>query len=167
MNKVFDNINSYSPIKIDYHRTIVSYGLEDLGNGNATWYEIYFTHQHGIYPSFEQIKNAIITDINARTDQKILSGFVWNGKNIWLSEENQKNFSEAQRIALMSNGGNLPIAFKLGEDEEGNPVYYEFTTVEELTQFYLSAVAYIQQCLTEGWNKKDNINWESYKVNEQ
>ena len=116
-------------------------------------------------PSMAQVKDFVFSVINAQTDKKILSGFVWNNKPVWLSEENQKNFSEAQRIAVMSNGANLPIVFKLGEDEHGDPIYHEFTSTEELTQFYLAAVAYIQQCLTEGWQKKDSIDWNDYDIN--
>ena len=88
---------------------------------------------------------------------------MWNGNNIWLSEENQKNFSEAQRIASMTGGQSLPVKFKLGEDENGNPIYYTFTTVEELNGFYLAAVAFIQQCLNEGWTRKDAIDWTPYQ----
>jgi len=64
----------------------------------------------------------------------------------------------------MSNGANIPITFKLGEDENGNAVYHTFTTTEELTGFYLAAVAFIQNCLSEGWQKKDNIDLEPYKA---
>ena len=50
-----------------------------------------------------------------------------------------------------SNSSILPITFKLGEDENEEPIYYTFTTVEELTSFYTQAFAYINQCLNEGW----------------
>lgn len=110
-----------------------------------------------------EIKKAVLDYINAKTDERILSGFVWNGINVWLSSENQRNFSEAQRVALMTNGQSLPVTFKLGENADGQPVYHEFTTTEELTGFYLSAVAFIQQCLGEGWQQKDNIDWSKYE----
>lgn len=165
MNKVFGEISSYAPVSVYGKRTTACYDYQEVGDGeHATWYEIYFTQSHNIYPNIESIKSAIIKDINDRTDYNILTGFEWNGTKVWLSEENQKNFSEAQRIAVMSNGANIPITFKLGEDENGNPVYHTFTTVEELTGFYLAAVAYIQRCLSEGWQKKDNIDLEPYKA---
>ena len=166
MNKVFGEITLYSPIRTQGKRTIVSYDFEEVGDGvNATWYEIYFSQRVSIYPNLDTIKESILKDINERTDEKILSGFVWNNINVWLSAENQRNFSEAQRVAQMTNGASLPVKFKLGEDNEGNPVYHTFNTVEELNEFYLAAVAYIQQCLNEGWELKDSIDWTKYDIN--
>lgn len=115
----------------------------------------YFLYHDTPNPDPSKVKDIIDAHINAKTDQRILSGFVWNGKNVWLSDENQRNFSEAQRAAMITNGASLPITFKLGEDAQKNPIYHEFTTVEELTGFYLSVVAYINQCLNEGWREKD------------
>lgn len=114
-------------------------------------------------PSMDEIKKFIIDVINTKTDEKILSGFVWNGISVWLSEENQRNFSEAQRIAASMPQAILPVTFKLGEDSEGNPVYHQFETADELTGFYMNAVAYINQCLAEGWQEKDNFDFSSYE----
>lgn len=111
----------------------------------------------------EEERQMSIKRIDAQTDLKILNGFKWTategedaGKtfNVWLSAENQRNYSEGQRVALMTNGQSLPVEFKLGE-EDGIPQYHTFSSLEELTSFYLSAVAYIQQCLNEGWREKD------------
>ncbi len=43
------------------------------------------------------------------------------------------------------------------------PVYYTFNTAAELSDFYISAQQFIQQCINEGWNKKDNIDWTPYE----
>ena len=95
------------------------------------------------------------------TDQKILTGFVWDKKPVWLSTENQFNFKAAYDLAIQTNGSNLPITFKLGEDNS-MPVYHTFTTIEDLADFYTNAMLYIQQCLSEGWAKKDNFDWSLY-----
>lgn len=113
-----------------------------------------------------EVRKIVVDYINSKTDERILSGFVWNGINVWLSDENQRNFSEAQRVAMITNGQSLPMTFKLGEDANGSPVYHEFTAVEELTGFYLAAVAYINQCLNEGWQEKDNIDWSQYGISD-
>ena len=63
-------------------------------------------------PSMQEVKDFIYGVINMQTDEKILTGFVWNNKPVWLSEENQKNFSEAQRVAQMTEGASLPVKFK-------------------------------------------------------
>lgn len=127
------------------------------------WYEIYIYKKKKSSLSLQDVKNAIIADINARTDEKILSGFVWNGKPVWLSAESQTNFSAAEYTASTKNGLGLPVTFKLGE-QDGTPVYHEFTTVEELSGFYLEAQAYIKQCLGEGWQEKDSIDWAPYEA---
>lgn len=75
--------------------------------------------------------------------------------------ENQFNYKAAYDLAIQTNGANLPQVFKFGSTE--NPEYYKFETVEELTDFYTKATAYINQCLAVGWAKKDNINWDDYK----
>lgn len=147
-------------VSVGIRTTIMRFDIEETENG---WEceEICINHKE---PHLEaaEVKKIVIDRINAKTDARILSGFRWNGINVWLSEENQRNFSEAQRVALMTNGQSLPVTFKLGENAEGNPVYHEFTSVEELTGFYLAAVAFIQQCLVEGWQEKDSIDWSLY-----
>jgi len=115
-------------------------------------------------PSMQEVKDFIYGVINMQTDEKILAGFVWNNKPVWLSEENQKNFSEAQRVAQMTDGASLPVKFKLGEDENGIPIYHTFTTLKAITQFYTSAVAYINQCLNDGWEEKDAFDFAPYEM---
>lgn len=164
MNKVFGNIEKYIPIKENGNRWIVSYGFEKVGDGvNATWYEIYFYKKQVGKPSFQKVKNAVLNDINSQTDHKILTGFVWNNIHVYLSIENQRNFSEAYHMA-QSSSSILPITFKLGENEDGEPVYHTFSTSYELSDFYTQAFTYINQCLNEGWQRKDAIDWEPYKA---
>lgn len=55
----------------------------------------------------------------------------------------------------------LPVTFKFGTDEE--PQYHEFTTLEELTEFYTSCMSYIQGCYQSGWQKKDNFDYVPYE----
>ena len=116
----------------------------------------------------KDVKDAIYADINKKTDEKILNGFKWTPAggepvNVYLSEENQRNFSEAQRMAA-ENSFVLPITFKLGETDDEQPVYHTFETAEELNSFYLSAFSYINQCLNAGWKEKDAIDWSPYEA---
>ena len=39
----------------------------------------------------------------------------------------------AYDLAVQTNGVSLPVTFKFGDND--NPVYYKFTTLEELTDF--------------------------------
>lgn len=63
---------------------------------------------------------------------------------------------------MQKDGATLPVTFKMGEDAEGNPVYHTFETMEDADDFYLKAVAFINQTLAEGWTRKDSIDWEPY-----
>lgn len=160
--KIQGNKQNYSAVREDRNRYIVNYGLQEMEDGiNATWFEIVFYKKQG-KPTFQMAKDAILEDINSQTDYKILTGLVWNDKPVWLSTENQFNFSEGERKAK-DNPSRLPITYKIGQDADGNPVYHTFTTVEEITGFYDTCFAYINQCLNEGWQRKDSIDWEPYK----
>ena len=73
---------------------------------------------------------------------------------MWLSEENQLNFSTA--IA--------PVNLKIGEQADGTPVYHDFETAKQLANFWKDCLAWKQQCLTDGWAEKDSIDWSQYQV---
>ena len=166
-NKLSGIKSDFAVIREDESRIIVSYGLKKLSKTSYEWYEIYFYKKQHSQISLADVKAAIIADIDARTDEKILTGFVWTPEggdpiNVWLSMENQRNFSEAQRMAS-ANEAILPLTFKLGENENGAAVYHTFATSSELNAFYLAAFAYINQCLNEGWAIKDGIDWTPYE----
>ena len=167
MNKYSGNVSDFQPVVEDASRVVISYGLKELSESKAEWFEVVFYKKQG-RPNLEAVKKAVIADINAQTDEKIISGFVWTPEggepiNVWLSEENQRNFSEAQRIAMIMPDAILPVTFKLGEQADETPIYHEFTTAEELTGFYLQAVAFINATLSDGWQRKDSIDWAPYE----
>ena len=81
--------------------------------------------------------------------------------SIWLSSENQFNYKAAYDLAVMSQGKSLPVVFKFGSTD--NPMYYQFETLEDISDFYLSAMAHVNKCLDEGWKKKDSIDWSVYE----
>lgn len=68
---------------------------------------------------------------------------------IWLSSENQFNYKAAYDLAIQTEGANLPIKFKFGTTE--NPEYFIFESIEDLSDFYLSAMTFINKTLQEGW----------------
>jgi hypothetical protein len=130
---------------------------EEIESPLATWQEHTFNH----IPTLSEIKEVITNYYNKLIDQSILSGLVWNGMKVWLSNENQFNYKVAYDLAVQTNGATLPIVFKFGDDDEA--VYYEFKTLEDLSNFYITSINYVQTVLQEGWNKKDKINWDIYK----
>ena len=59
-------------------------------------------------------------------------------------------------MAVQTGGQSLPVKFKFGTDEA--PVYYTFTTLEELQEFFMTSLAFVQRVLDEGWQEKDNLD---------
>ena len=114
-------------------------------------------------PSIEEVKEFVIGVIDNQTDEKILDSYEFtpdgeeNPIVVWLSKESQTNFSEAHRLQI------VPVKFKLNETADKQPIYHTFETFEELNRFYVGGVAYINQCLNEGWAKKDSIDWTPYE----
>ena len=112
-------------------------------------------------PSLNEIKDTIYSWYNKQIDKAILEGFVWKDMPVWLSTENQFNYKAAYDLAVQTNGITLPVKFKFGSPE--NPVYYVFKDLPDFTDFYASAMRYINSTLDAGWQAKDNINWDNYK----
>lgn len=165
MNKVQGKQSTFAPIKQDASRIIISYGCKAVENSdNATWREIYLYKKQQNALTLDDVKTAILADINSRTDAKILSGMVWNGKPVWLSQENQFNFKAAYDLAVQTEGATLPVTFKLGEQEDGTPVYHTFDNMADAQDFYTKAVAHIHQAVADGWAEKDAIDWAPYEA---
>lgn len=143
-------------IRWDYQPHNNEEGEED----GVTFVEHTFLHK----PTLDEIKAVIIEYINAQIDERIVSGFTWNGKPVWLSIENQFNFKAAYDLAVQTEGANLPLKFKLGEDSDGLPVYHTFRSIESLADFYTKGVDFKQQCLDDGWRRKDGIDWSPYEA---
>lgn len=112
-------------------------------------------------PTIEEIKDIVRYGINQATDEAILSGFTWKDMPVWLSTENQFNYKATYDLAVMKESSVLPVVFKFGTTD--TPIYHEFTTLEELEDFYLKAIAYIRDTLADGWKMKDSINWNEYE----
>lgn len=171
MNKVSGKKSDFQLMSEDASRIIIGYGQKKVTGKNLyEWYEVYFYIKQKNAISLQEVKNAILDDVNARTDEKILTGFIYqddNGDdvNVWLSKENQSNYSEAQRLADKAGAENYkPIKFKLGEDENRQAKYRTFQTLEDLNTFYYAVFAYIKGCVDAGWDEKDAIDWTPYEA---
>lgn len=129
----------------------------------------FIQHQFDHKPTMAEIKEFVIGVVDAQTDNTIVSGLVWTPQaggdpvNVWLSRENQINFKAAYDLAVQKHGATLPVTFKMGETGDDTPVYHTFETMEDAEDFYLHAVAFIQQTLAAGWQKKDTIDWTPYE----
>ena len=115
----------------------------------AEWYEYDFDHR----PTADEIRALFVELVNENVQQSILTGFVYEGCPVYLSIENQVTFR---------NSMTCPVRLKLGEAEDGSPVYYEFTSASKLTAFQKAVGNHVQKCLDEGWIEKDNFDVEPY-----
>ena len=147
----------YNPVKGEWV-LIFPTGTAD-GDGYVTAQRVILAGHIGM----EAIKDAVLTWCNQEVDRAILSGFQWRGMPIWLNSENQLNYKATFDLVMQFQGGRgtLPVTFKFGHD--GDSVYHEFTSVDELADFYLSSVAYVKDVLSKGWAKKDAIDWSLYE----
>ena len=154
----------FAPIRDEGTRITICYGLTKASGELYEWYEIYLPKKQNAQLTFQMVKDAIIADIDAQTDEKILDGYEFTPDGadtsiiVWLSKESQTNFSEAHRLQI------VPVKFKLNETADKQPIYHTFETFEELNRFYVGGVAYINQCLNEGWQRKDSIDWTPYEA---
>ena len=106
------------------------------------------------------MQNKILSEIDTLVKDKILKGFVWNGYSVWLSSENQKNYSDWYNLAK-STDKIFPLTAKFNKN--GKTIYYEFTTLNELEDLYIKMTKYINDTVNYGRKMKDNINWDDYK----
>ena len=153
MEKYQGKATTYAPVKQNASQVIISYGLQPLpGTDDATWQQAILYKKQNQLLTLDVVKEAVIAHINQRVREAIISGLEWKGKPVWLSEENQLNF--AQAIA--------PATLKIGETADGHPVYETFDTQADLDTFNRAWIAHRQQCLTQGWQEKDSIDWQPY-----
>ena len=151
MGKVFGMTERFALIDTTGNRTIVNYGKEEVDEINSTWHEVSFSKAHSEKPSIEQIKSAIIEDINADIKAKILNGFeymIQHGQqegtvvNLWLSDANQKDFSD---LDSSSDTLDFPVRYKVGE-KDGSEVFEYFQDKEEIHDFCCMITKFIHQC---------------------
>lgn len=158
------NKKMYNPITTDGKTSVVMWDYRPFldENGNEIERGKWQVEKLVGDISLDRIKTVILDYYNSKIDEKIVSGMVWKNMKIWLSHENQFNYKAAYDLAIQTGGKNLPVVFKFGENNV--PQYYEFETVEDLSDFYLSSMQHIQQTLEEGWRLKDSIDWTIYQI---
>lgn len=130
----------------------------DVPTDRASWKYFIVNHK----PSVSEIKDAIFDYIDNETSKRIVNTFVWNGYNVYLSTINQSNYKTAYDLAIQTNGNSLPVRFKFAKN--GETAYYTFENIDEFTDFYTCMVKHINSCLSNGWDKKDSIMFDDYKI---
>lgn len=95
--------------------------------------------------SVETLVMRSVNSINRQTDEKILNGFIYNGNEFYLSMENQFNF---KNLYDLRDQREYPVTVKTKSG------FIALNNAEEVADFYLSGVMFIENCLKEGWEKK-------------
>lgn len=83
--------------------------------------------------------------INRETDEKILNDFVWNENEFYLTSENQMNFAN---MFMAKDYLTYPQTIKTKTG------FIQLSGTAEVTEFYLSGIQFVKNCLEEGWQKK-------------
>jgi hypothetical protein len=151
-NKYCGNVSDFAPVSEDQSRVVIMYGLQVKEDGeSAEWRQLDFYKKQG-KPSLEQVKTAVIADINARITEQIVGGMTFEDKPVWLSIENQINFTTAT----------APCRLKIGEEQDGTPVYHDFETKAQLKAFNDACLAWKNEQLETGRAEKEGIDWTPY-----
>lgn len=98
-----------------------------------------------VKPSLESLIRQSDDEINRETDRKILKGFTWKGSYFYLTAENQRNFAN---MYIAKDMLEYPVIIKT---QTG---FRQLADAEAVTDFYLCGIAYIRQCLEDGWRRK-------------
>jgi hypothetical protein len=159
----------------DASRITIGYGLQQVGKTEVyEWWQICFYKKQTPLLSLQMVKDAILADINSRTDEKILSGYEWTvlhgddaGKTVkvWLSAENKENYKA--KFDMAHDDPELvtwPAQFKVSENDDKTPVYEFFEDITELKAFYYGGLNYIEQTVNAGWAEKDGMDWSPYEA---
>ena len=80
--------------------------------------------------------------------------------SIYLSIENQIDYKLLFDTTTLLEGSNLPtkVKFKIN----GESIYYNFETIEDMKDFIISMNNHIRKCLEVGNEAKDEINYNDY-----
>ncbi|MBD5506279.1 MAG: hypothetical protein HDR09_21630 [Lachnospiraceae bacterium] len=148
--------------KVGLHTYELIYGFGKDDTSDETGYNWRERFNH--VPTTAEIKECIENQINANTAEIILTGMKWNGKPVWLSTENQINLKAAYDLARETDGENLPKKFKLGEDENGAPVYHTFTKIEAFSDFIKKMVEHISTAVNMGYEEKDSVDYSKFNL---
>ena len=105
-------------------------------------------------PPSEVLTSDVEGLVNAWVEDGILTGFVWEGRRVWLSVENQLNYRWAMDAAVM---GGLTFPYRVRVVEGSGAGYVEMEDEEKLKQFWLGAQAHIRKMLEAGWVLKDGV----------
>lgn len=150
MIKIYSSAGRQDGIQqIGVRRWEIFYGYGMDGNG-----EYNYRQTLEYKPNPEEVRQIILDQINANVQEEILQGMTWNGREVWLSAENQRNIVLAASIKAS-------ITLKLGTDDD-----YELHTFEpdEVQTFAAAVQGHIENAIAKGRREKSEIDWSVYEL---
>lgn len=133
-------------------RAVLIYGYgADCDSG----YDYRHTFDH--VPTRKEVIDVLVDHINELTRERILSGCEYDGFRVWLSAENQANYTAALLLCSVSPDEVLPYLVKLESLSDGSDVYKMLSTAEELAGFVAVVRAHIDSCLHSCWQEKKEL----------
>ena len=125
------------------------YGEDSMGGYN-------YRHRFDHKPTVDELRSVIEAHVNTMTQERIVGGYRWKGKQVWLSGENQQNYT-SDYLA-----GELPVKVRMYDpDSDASGTVAFIKTPEELADFYNGMVAHVRMCIEDGWSVKDSVDYDN------
>lgn len=109
------------------------------------------------------LRTRILSEVDNKTNEFIMYGFIYNGLKVRLTIEDQINFEgEFNLIKDFISTGKpeavfFPLRYKVWTNEDGSPVFMILANLEELRDFLFKGKMYIRDCLAAGWVIKNAV----------
>lgn len=103
-----------------------------------------------------KMQNIVNDSIDKFVKNEVLRGLVWKGFRVWLSEENQRNYASWVTAAKLSNNI-FPLKAKFNDPKTKQVIYYEFSNISDLEDFYSTCIKHINNCVNKGRELKDEF----------
>lgn len=132
---------------------------ESVGLETGTCYRMLAPYKK---PTVNLVKLIINNTYNNIAEETIFSGFKWNGKTVYLTAENQRNYSTMYNLCGLDPDKFLPYTINTGSDEEGHE-YVTFNNMEEIENFYLAYNEFIINTLAKCREDKDAMDYTLYE----
>ena len=125
------------------------YGEDSMGGYN-------YRHRFDHKPTVDELRSVIEAHVNTLTQERIVGGYRWKGKQVWLSGENQQNYTSDYLAGV------LPVKVRVYDtdaDASGKVALIE--TPEDLADFYHGMVQHVRKCIEDGWSVKDSVDYDN------
>lgn len=149
-----------------HEKYTVAYDIKGQGDGMT-----YSIQEYDHRPTTKEIVDLLSSVFNEECDEEILTGSSYTTledepvtKPLYLSQENQFNWSTGFLLTNALGGANLPEFIKIGDDDDF--YIYKIETLDQYKHFVLHVLTHIKTCLNKCWQKKANIDLSKYTLDD-